>query len=103
MSMPEMPKWYDDDGQIVSCTEKVKVMSENMAELYQTAQDAFEDALLMGCGERQLRDYLLALIEAFGKSLPQSLNTPRLLRHGLSVPFLRLSAASAFQTAYLTL
>ncbi len=63
MSMPEMPKWYDDDGQIVSCTEKVKVMSENMAELYQTAQDAFEDALLMGCGERQLRDCLLALIE----------------------------------------
>ncbi|HEZ2703481.1 TPA: hypothetical protein WHU97_001002 [Neisseria meningitidis] len=63
MSMPEMPKWYDDDGQIVSCTEKVKVMSENMAELYQTAQDAFEDALLMGCGERQLRNYLLALIE----------------------------------------
>ncbi|SPY31957.1 Uncharacterised protein [Neisseria gonorrhoeae] len=38
-------------------------MSENMAELYQTAQDAFEDALLMGCGERQLRAYLLALIE----------------------------------------
>ncbi|HEZ2102890.1 TPA: hypothetical protein WH490_001461 [Neisseria meningitidis] len=63
MSMPEIPKWYDDDGQIMSCTEKIKVMSENMAELYQTAQDAFEDALLMGCGERQLRDYLLALIE----------------------------------------
>lgn len=63
MSMPEMPKWYGDDGQIVSCTEKVKVMSENMAELYQTAQDAFEDALLMGCGERQLRAYLFALIE----------------------------------------
>ncbi|HFC7609462.1 TPA: hypothetical protein ACFOUA_001194 [Neisseria meningitidis] len=63
MSMPEIPKWYDDDGQIVSCTEKIKVMSENMAELYQTAQDTFEDALLMGCGERQLRDYLLALIE----------------------------------------
>ncbi|ENS6561168.1 hypothetical protein E8B57_001421 [Neisseria gonorrhoeae] len=63
MSMPEMPKWYGDDGQIVSCTEKVKVMSENMAELYQTAQDAFEDALLMGCGERQLRAYLLTLIE----------------------------------------
>ena len=62
MSMPEMPKWYDDDGQIVSCTEKVKVMAENMTELYQTAQDAFEDALLMGCSERQLRDYLHTLI-----------------------------------------
>lgn len=62
MSMPEMPKWYDDDGQIVSCIEKVKVMNENMSELYQVAQDAFEDALLMGCGEQQLRDYLQALI-----------------------------------------
>ena len=62
MAMPEMPKWYSDDGDIVSCTEKVKVMSENMAELYQLAQDAFEDALLMGCGESQLREYLSALV-----------------------------------------
>ena len=42
MAMPQMPKWYDDDGQIVSCTEKVKVMTENLNELYQIAQDAFE-------------------------------------------------------------
>ena len=62
MSMPEMPKWYDDVGQRVSCTEKVKVMTENMSELYQTAQDAFEDALLMGCSESQLRDYLQTLV-----------------------------------------
>ena len=64
MSMPEMPKWYGDDGQIVSCTEKVKVMTENMTELYQLAQDVIEDALLVGCGEAQLREYLKALIEA---------------------------------------
>lgn len=63
MSMPEMPKWYDDDGNVVSCTEKVKVMSENMAELYQLAQDAFEDGLLMGCSESQLREYLVKLVE----------------------------------------
>ena len=62
MAMPQMPKWYDDDGQIVSCTEKVKVMNENMSELFQLAQDAFEDALLMGCGEAQLREYLAALV-----------------------------------------
>ena len=64
MNMPEMPKWYDDDGQIVSCTEKIKVMTENMTELYQTAQDAFEDALLMGCSETQLRGYLQQLVAA---------------------------------------
>ena len=63
MSMPEMPKWYSDDGEIVSCTEKIKVMTENMTELFQTAQDAFEDALLMGCGEAQLRDYLHRLMD----------------------------------------
>jgi len=61
--MPDIPKWYADDGSIISCTEKVKVMSENMNELYSVAQDAFEDALLMGCGEAQLRDYLVKLIE----------------------------------------
>jgi hypothetical protein len=38
-------------------------MTENMTELYQAAQDAFEDALLMGCSEKQLREYLQALIE----------------------------------------
>ena len=63
MSMPDIPKWYADDGSIISCTEKVKVMSENMNELYSVAQDAFEDAQLMGCGEAQLRDYLAKLIE----------------------------------------
>ena len=41
---------------------KNQSLTENMQELYQTAQDAFEDALLMGCGEAQLRDYLQALV-----------------------------------------
>lgn len=62
MPQPEMPKWFSDDGNPVSCTEKIKVMNQNMTELYQAAQDAFEDALLMGCSEAQLRDYLQQLI-----------------------------------------
>lgn len=61
MTMPQLPKWHDDDGQVVSCTEKVKVMAQNMEELYQAAQDAFEDALLMGCAEQQVREFLLTL------------------------------------------
>ncbi|XXQ68089.1 hypothetical protein ACKLNO_10895 [Neisseriaceae bacterium B1] len=64
MARPEMPKWFGDDGTPVSCTEKIKVMNQNMDELYQTAQDAFEDALLMGCSEVQLRDYLAQLMAA---------------------------------------
>ncbi|GAA8966867.1 hypothetical protein HpSP79_12950 [Helicobacter pylori] len=62
MAQPEMPKWFDDDGSPVSCTEKIKVMSQNMEELFQAAQDAFEDALLMGCSEAQVREYLQQLV-----------------------------------------
>ncbi|MDO5072852.1 MAG: hypothetical protein Q4D63_00440 [Neisseria animaloris] len=72
MSMPEMPKWYGDNGEIVSCTEKIKVMTENMTELFQTAQDAFEDALLMGCGEAQLREYLRRLVDGVENPYKQS-------------------------------
>lgn len=62
MPMPDLPRWYGEDGQTVACTEKIKVMRDNMTELYQTAQDAFEDALLMGCAEQQVRDFLADLM-----------------------------------------
>lgn len=47
--------WVQPDGQPVSCEEKLKVLDENLAELRQLCQDAFEDALLMGCEESQVR------------------------------------------------
>lgn len=57
------PKWVRDDGSVVSCTEKVKVMTENFDELKQIAQDAFEDGLLMEVSETQMREALRALID----------------------------------------
>ncbi|MDO5686152.1 MAG: hypothetical protein Q4G42_01990 [Neisseria sp.] len=56
------PTWHDAAGQTVACTEKIKVMQENMLEVRQVAQDAFEDALLMGCDEAQVRDFLCAMM-----------------------------------------
>lgn len=47
--------WKRPDGSIVACTEKIKVLRENLEELRQIAQDAFEDALLMECDEEQIR------------------------------------------------
>lgn len=47
--------WKRPDGSIVACTEKIKVLRENLEELRQMAQDAFEDALLMECEESQIR------------------------------------------------
>ena len=57
------PVWRDDAGAPVSCTEKVKVMNENWQELSQIAQDAFEDGILMGCSEEQMRQVFHELID----------------------------------------
>lgn len=64
MSDPKKwPKWLRDDGSVVSCTEKVKVMAENFEELKQIAQDALEDGLLMEVSEQQMRDALHELVD----------------------------------------
>ena len=54
--------WKRPDGSIVACTEKIKVLGENLEELRQMAQDAFEDALLMECDEAQTRAVFAEMI-----------------------------------------
>jgi uncharacterized protein (UPF0335 family) len=39
------------------------MLSENHAELAQTMQDTFEDAILMGVDEQAMRAVLIAMIE----------------------------------------
>ncbi|WP_373975611.1 hypothetical protein NT239_02355 [Chitinibacter sp. SCUT-21] len=56
-------KWCRDDGSVVSCTEKVKVMNENLDELAQMAQDLFEDGLLMEVSAEQMKTVLHQLVE----------------------------------------
>ncbi len=58
------PKWVRDDGSVVSCAEKVKVMTENFDEIKQIAQDALEDGLLMEVSEQQMREALRQLVES---------------------------------------
>ncbi len=67
---PDWPKWVRDDGSVVSCTEKVKVMTENFDELKQVAQDALEDGLLMEVSETQMREALHALVESLINPYP---------------------------------
>lgn len=55
--------WKRADGSVVACTEKIKVLRENLEELRQMAQDAFEDALLMECDESQLRSVFRETID----------------------------------------
>lgn len=56
--------WRQPDGRVVSCEEKLKVLDENLGEIRQICQDAFEDALLMGCDEAQVRDVFEAVVRS---------------------------------------
>jgi uncharacterized protein (UPF0335 family) len=56
------PVWRTPAGEPVSCVEKIKVLNENLAELKALAQEAFEDAVLIGCDERQVRAVMAELI-----------------------------------------
>jgi hypothetical protein len=67
----DTPVWKQPDGQPVSCLEKVKVLNQNLIEIRQLAQDALEDAVLMGCDEAQIRavfnDLVAKLENPYGK------------------------------------
>jgi hypothetical protein len=56
--------WKSPEGEPISCREKIKVLAENLEELRQIAQDALEDAVLMGCDEGQFREVLKAMADA---------------------------------------
>ena len=59
----DIPTWRQPDGEPVSCVEKIKVLNENLEEIFEMAQDALEDGILMGCDEAQLREVLHRLVD----------------------------------------
>ena len=61
--MKSLPIWLRDDGSVVSCVEKIKVMRENFEEIQQIAQDALEDGLLLEVSEAQMREALHRLVD----------------------------------------
>ena len=58
------PTWRQPDGQPVSCRDKIQVLNENLDEIREMAQDALEDAILMGCDEGQVRSVLHGLMDS---------------------------------------
>lgn len=64
MNKLTLPTWLTPEGEPVSCLDKIKVLNENLAEIQQLAQDALEDAVLMGCDETQFRRVMRELAES---------------------------------------
>jgi hypothetical protein len=61
-----LPKiWKDSNNEAISCSEKIKLLNENIIEIKRIADDAIEDAILMGADENQV-------IETIIKSLKES-------------------------------
>lgn len=56
--------WRQPDGRPVSCEEKLAVLNENLGEIREYCQEAFEDALLMGCDESQVREVFESIVKA---------------------------------------
>ncbi|GAN71521.1 hypothetical protein [Acetobacter syzygii] len=56
--------WPQEDGQPVSCQEKLRVLEENWQEVQQVLADAFEDAMLMGVSEQVMRERLAELVSS---------------------------------------
>ncbi len=56
--------WRQPDGRPVSCEEKLAVLNENLDEIREYCQEAFEDALLMGCDEKQVRKVFESIVKA---------------------------------------
>ena len=66
------PTWVRDDQSVVSCTEKIKVMTENFDEIKEITQDAFEDGLLMEVSDEQMRQALHQMVDDLHSTLKKS-------------------------------
>lgn len=70
MSQKQYIVWRGPKGEVIACVEKNKVLQENLIEIRQVCQDALEDAVLMGCDEKQVRTILTELIAQLENPYP---------------------------------
>ena len=62
-----LPTWLDSKGSPLGCSEKIKVLNENLIEIKEICEEALEDAVLMGCDEKQIREVLSDIIASLPK------------------------------------
>ena len=55
--------WLSKDQKPLTCIEKIKILNENIIEINQMANEAFEDGILIGADPNQIRFVLQAAIE----------------------------------------
>ncbi len=61
--------WRSKDKKPLTCKEKIKILNENIIEINQMANEAFEDGMLMGADPNQIKSILKAAVENIKPSL----------------------------------
>ena len=61
--------WYSKNKKTISCDETNKVLNENYAEIKSVIQNSFDDAVLMGCEEKDFKEKIISLINKLEFSL----------------------------------
>jgi hypothetical protein len=59
-----LPIWYSPQGDVISCTEKIKVMEQNMAEVDQILRSALKHFIILEHDLPQVKKKFIDLIHA---------------------------------------
>ena len=61
--------WRAKDNKIISCDETNKVLNENYNEIKTIIQNAFDDAVLIDCDEKDFKNKIIDLVKNIEFSL----------------------------------
>tara|TARA_A100001035_G_scaffold144735_1_gene113861 strand:- start:13 stop:234 length:222 start_codon:yes stop_codon:yes gene_type:complete len=61
--------WRAKDNKIISCDETNKVLNENYNEIKTIVQNAFDDAVLINCDEKDFKNKIIDLVNNIEFSL----------------------------------
>ena len=70
--VPVPAQWIGRDGMPMTCEEKITLLNDNLAEIQELCQHAFEEAMQMGCSEEFLRIVLQDMVSSLKRASKRS-------------------------------
>ena len=61
--------WLNKKKEIISCNETNKVLNENFSEVHSALQNSYDDAIILGCDEDDIKKKFFDLISNLNFSL----------------------------------
>ena len=61
--------WRAKDNKVISCDETNKVLNENYNEIKNVIQNAYDDAVLIDCDEKDFKNKIIDLVDKIEFSL----------------------------------